>query len=78
MTKVILLPSRNLRTTAVRQFVSRSLVQLQMAMMIVASAFLATLAMPFESALAQQAPLHLNPAVEKLARGEGHHRHANR
>jgi 4-hydroxy-2-oxoheptanedioate aldolase len=70
MTKVILLPSRILHTTTLRQFVSRSLVQLQMAMMIVASAFLATLAMPFESALAQQAPLHLNPAVEKLARGE--------
>jgi len=70
MTKVILLPSRNLRPTTLRRIVSRSLVQLQMAMMIVVSAFLATLVMPYDSALAQQAPLHLNPAVEKLARGE--------
>ena len=70
MTKVILLPSRNLRPTTLRRIVSRSLVQLQMAMMIVVSAFLATLVMPYDTALAQQAPLHLNPAIEKLARGE--------
>jgi 4-hydroxy-2-oxoheptanedioate aldolase len=70
MTKVILLPSRMLHTTTLRQFVSRSLVQLQMAMMIVVSAFLATLVLPFENAVAQQASLHLNPAVEKLSRGE--------
>lgn len=70
MTKVILLPSRMLHTTTLRQFVSRSFVQLQMAMMIVVSAFLATLVLPFENAVAQQASLHLNPAVEKLSRGE--------
>jgi 4-hydroxy-2-oxoheptanedioate aldolase len=70
MTKVIPFPSHNLRATTSGQYFSRPLVHLQTAMMIVFSAFLATLAMPFESALAQQAPLHLNPVVEKLSRGE--------
>ena len=38
--------------------------------MIVAGAFLAAVFMPAGIASAQEAPLHLNPAVEKLAHGQ--------
>jgi hypothetical protein len=38
--------------------------------MILVIAFIAALVLPVARAQAQQAPLHLNPAVEKLARGE--------
>src|SRR6202140_1697193 len=70
MTKVILVSSCNLRTTPLRHLASRSFSHRLMPAMIVVIAFIAVLVMPVGSALAQQAPLHLNPAVEKLARGE--------
>src|SRR6202521_4761354 len=70
MTKVILVPSYNLRTTPLRHFASRSFSHRLMAAMIVVIAFLALLVMPVGISAAQQAPVHLNPAVEKLARGK--------
>src|SRR6202158_2505342 len=70
MTKVFLVPSYNLRTTPLRRLASRSFRHRLMTAMILVIAFIAVLVMPVGSALAQQAPLHLNPAVEKLARGE--------
>jgi 4-hydroxy-2-oxoheptanedioate aldolase len=65
MTKVILVPSKAARTTPLRPFNRR-----RMAAMIIAIACVVVLVIPSGSAFAQQAPLHLNPAVEKLARGE--------
>ena len=69
MTKIILVPSYILRTTSLRGSASRSFSPRLMAAMIVAIAFITIIVMPV-SASAQQAPIHLNPAVEKLARGE--------
>src|SRR5258708_6801471 len=70
MTKVILVPSHTLRTISLRHVASRSFSHRLMAAMVVVIAFIAVFVMPVGSAWAQQAPLHLNPAVEKLARGE--------
>src|SRR5271169_675654 len=67
MTKAILVPSYPLRTTALRRLASWPFRRRLLAAMIVV---IAIFAIPVGSALAQQAPLHLNPAVEKLARGE--------
>src|SRR6266403_3264627 len=53
-----------------RRIVTRSLVHRRKAAMIVAGAFLAAVFMPAGIASAQEAPLHLNPAVEKLAHGQ--------
>jgi len=70
MTRAVLVPSYNLRTTPLRRIASRSFRHRLMAAMVVVISFLALLVMPVGCALAQQSPLHLNPAVEKLARGE--------
>jgi 4-hydroxy-2-oxoheptanedioate aldolase len=70
MPRVALIPSNNLRTTDAFTIASRSPSRHKMAAMIAAFAFIAVVLSPVGSAWAQQAPLHLNPAVEKLARGE--------
>ncbi len=70
MPRVALIPSNNLRTTDAFTIASRSPSCHKMAAMIAAFAFIAVVLSPVGSAWAQQAPLHLNPAVEKLARGE--------
>ena len=70
MTKVIRVSSYSLRALIFRRLGSQPSVHRQMAAMIFVVALLAALILPVDIALAQQAPLHLNPAVEKLARGE--------
>src|SRR6266478_5306701 len=70
MTKVALVRSHILPTTPWQRLASRSFTHLLMAAMVVVFEFITVLVMPMGSASAQQAPLHLNPAVEKLARGE--------
>src|SRR5258708_13005843 len=70
MPKVILVPSYDWRTTPLRHLASQSFRHRLMLAMIGVIALIAVLVMPVGSASAQQAPLHLNPAVEKLARGE--------
>jgi hypothetical protein len=70
MTKALLVSFDSLRTTGLRCLASRSSSRHMMAVTIVAIAFIAAFVVPVGSAWAQQAPLHLNPAVEKLARGE--------
>jgi 4-hydroxy-2-oxoheptanedioate aldolase len=70
MTKVNLIPLHDLRTAALRRLTSRPFNHRAMAATIAVIAFMAVLVLPVEIAWAQQAPLHLNPAVEKLARGE--------
>ena len=70
MTRVIPVPSCNLRENPLWYLASRSFRHRLMAAMIAVIAFIAVLVIPIGSASAQQAPLHLNPAVEKLARGE--------
>ncbi|HXP81398.1 MAG TPA: aldolase/citrate lyase family protein [Verrucomicrobiae bacterium] len=70
MTKAILAPSYPLRTILSRRLASRPFRRRVMAPIIVVIALIAVLVFPVTGALAQQAPLHLNPAVEKLARGE--------
>jgi 2-keto-3-deoxy-L-rhamnonate aldolase RhmA len=67
MTKAILSPSYPLRTADLRRLASRPFRGRLLAALIVV---IAIFVIPVGSALAQQAPLHLNPAVEKLARGE--------
>ena len=49
---------------------SRFLGRRVMSSAIATIAVIAALALPTRVALAQQAPLHLNPAVEKLAQGQ--------
>jgi hypothetical protein len=49
---------------------SRLLCHRALSSAIVAIAAIAALAVPARVVLAQQAPLHLNPAVEKLAQGQ--------
>jgi len=66
MTKVNLVLSCLL---SLRRLAARSLGQRVMAAVIVVVAFLVSLVVP-GSVPAQQAPLHLNPAVEKLAHGQ--------
>src|SRR5579864_2796999 len=70
MTKVNLVPLHQLRTAALPRLTSRPFSHCLMAAMVAVIAFMAVLLLPAGSAWAQQAPLHLNPAVEKLARGE--------
>src|ERR1700737_1953069 len=70
MTKIIIIPWRILAKSFSRCRVSRSFSHRLIAAIIVVGAFLAPLVMPRGNASAQQAPLHLNPAVEKLAHGQ--------
>jgi 4-hydroxy-2-oxoheptanedioate aldolase len=70
MTKVILAPSYVLRTTFLRRLAPRRFSHRRMAAMIVVMAFIAVLVILVRRASGQQAPLHFNPSVEKLARGE--------
>jgi 4-hydroxy-2-oxoheptanedioate aldolase len=60
----------DLRTIPLRRFVVRPLTRRRILAMIAVFLFIAVAVFPAGSALAQQTPLHLNPAVEKLARGE--------
>src|SRR3979490_240038 len=53
-----------------RRIAIRSLIHHRKAAMIVVGAFLALLFTPAGIASAQEAPLHLNPAIEKLAHGQ--------
>ncbi len=69
MTKVNLVQSRLLLTNSLRHLAARSLGHRVMAAVMVFVAFLVLLVAP-GIAPAQQAPLHLNPAVEKLAHGQ--------
>jgi len=70
MTDVILVLSRAMATNLLRRIVTRSLVHRRKAAMIVVGAVLAALFTAPGIASAQEAPLHLNPAVEKLAHGQ--------
>src|ERR1700691_1366316 len=70
MINVVLVPLNCIWSAALRSLASRSASRRMMAAMIAAIAFIAVVLLPIGSAWAQQAPLHLNPAVEKLARGE--------
>jgi hypothetical protein len=70
MTGVIFVLSCVLPTNARRHRAPRSFCLRLLAAVIVAVAFVAALATPARIASAQQAPLHLNPAVEKLAHGQ--------
>ena len=70
MTKIILIPSWVFGTNPSRNLAPQSFSHRLIAAMIVVGAFLGPLIMPRGNALAQQAPLHLNPAVEKLAHGQ--------
>jgi 4-hydroxy-2-oxoheptanedioate aldolase len=70
MTIVILSLSCVLLTNLWRGIAPRPFVHRQMAAMIVVVAFLAVLFTPAGMRSAQEAPLHLNPAVEKLAHGQ--------
>src|ERR1700684_2968724 len=67
MTNANLIPPNPLRTADLRRLASLSFRRRLLAALIVV---IAIFVIPVGSALAQQAPLHLNPAVEKLARGE--------
>src|SRR6266699_1122375 len=69
MTKVNLVQSRLLLTNSLRHLAARSLGHRVMAAVMVLLAFLVLLVAPGITP-AQQAPLHLNPAVEKLAHGQ--------
>jgi 4-hydroxy-2-oxoheptanedioate aldolase len=69
MAKANLVLSRVLATNLLLRIAPRSLVRCLMAAAIVAVAFLVALFAPAGIAWAQEAPLHLNPAVEKLAHG---------
>jgi 4-hydroxy-2-oxoheptanedioate aldolase len=70
MTEIALVLSRVLGTSPLRHLSSRSSGLRLMAVAIVAGALLVALVTPAAIALAQEAPLHLNPAVEKLAHGQ--------
>jgi 4-hydroxy-2-oxoheptanedioate aldolase len=70
MTKVILVPSSNLRTAHLRRLASRWFSHRWIVAMIIVITLITILVISVGSASAQQTPLHLNPAVEKLARGE--------
>jgi 4-hydroxy-2-oxoheptanedioate aldolase len=70
MTKVILVRSCVLATNPLRHLAPRSFRHRLMAAVIAAVPFLAALVTSTSIASAQQVPLHLNPAIEKLARGE--------
>jgi 4-hydroxy-2-oxoheptanedioate aldolase len=70
MTKVNLVLSHVLATNPLRRLGPRSLIRRLMAAAIIVVAFLAVLFMQAGIASAQEAPLHLNPAIEKLAHGQ--------
>jgi 4-hydroxy-2-oxoheptanedioate aldolase len=70
MTEIAFVLSRVLGTGPLRLLSSQSFGLRLMAVAIVASALLVALVTPVGIALAQEAPLHLNPAVEKLAHGQ--------
>jgi hypothetical protein len=70
MTEIALVLSCDLGTSPWRHLSPRSFGFRLMAVVLVAVAFLVTLVTPVGIALAQEAPLHLNPAVEKLAHGQ--------
>jgi 4-hydroxy-2-oxoheptanedioate aldolase len=70
MTKVILVLSCVLAANRLRHLGPRSFVHHLKAAAIMVVAFLGALVTPAGIALAQEAPLHLNPAVEKLAHGQ--------
>jgi 4-hydroxy-2-oxoheptanedioate aldolase len=70
MTEISVALSRVLATVPMRYLAMRSFSQRLMAMVIVIVAFLAAFGRPTGSTPPQQAPLHLNPAVEKLAHGQ--------
>jgi len=70
MTKIFPIPSRAVATNPLRRFAPRSIVHSLMAPVIVAAAVIAALVALAGIAPAQQAPLHLNPAIEKLAHGQ--------
>ncbi len=70
MTKIIPVPSSQLATKAWRRLAPRSLGERRMAALGVVVALLAALLAPASTVRGQQAPPHLNPAVEKLAHGQ--------
>jgi 4-hydroxy-2-oxoheptanedioate aldolase len=70
MTEFVLVLSCVLGTSPWRHLSPRSFGLHLLAVAIVASALLVALVSPAGVALAQEAPLHLNPAVEKLAHGQ--------
>jgi 4-hydroxy-2-oxoheptanedioate aldolase len=70
MTEIALVLSRVLGKSPWRHPSPRSLGLRLLAVAIVASALLVALVSPVGIALAQETPLHLNPAVEKLAHGQ--------
>src|SRR3984893_2945763 len=70
MTKLNLVPLSILRTAVLRRIAARSFRRRLQAAKVVVIVFIAAVGMQVGSASAQQAPIHLNPAVEKLARGE--------
>jgi 4-hydroxy-2-oxoheptanedioate aldolase len=70
MNKIVPVSTYDFRTTHLRHFASRLLSQRLMPQLVAALIFFAVVVLAAGNALAQQAPLHLNPAVEKLAHGE--------
>src|SRR5579863_1428957 len=70
MTKVIRVSLDHLRAIPLRNFASRPSSHRLKESFIVFAAFVAAILIAVGSAQAQQNPVHLNPAVEKLARGE--------
>ena len=70
MRRVNPVPSPSLRTNDLRHRDSRSFSHPPLAAMSLVIGVIVILTIPVGSARAQQPPLHLNPAVEKLARGE--------
>ncbi|HEV2522362.1 MAG TPA: aldolase/citrate lyase family protein [Candidatus Acidoferrales bacterium] len=70
MTRFILVPSHNLQTASVLRHSSRSFCRRLLTAMMAVIGLVAVLVLPVGRASAQQAPLHLNPVVEKLAHGE--------
>jgi 4-hydroxy-2-oxoheptanedioate aldolase len=70
MTKANLILSRVLATNSLRHLAPRSFGRRPTATAIVVVAFLAALVTSVGIASAQEVPLHLNPAVEKLAHGQ--------
>jgi 4-hydroxy-2-oxoheptanedioate aldolase len=70
MTRMAQIPSGVLATKPLRPLAPRSFGRVLMARVIVAAAFIAALVALAGIAPAQQAPLHLNPAIEKLAHGQ--------
>jgi 4-hydroxy-2-oxoheptanedioate aldolase len=70
MTIGILFLSCVLPINLLRRIAPRSMVHRQMAAMIVVVAFISALFTPAGVTSAQEVPLHLNPAIEKLAHGQ--------